>query len=183
VTFFDISSKKILFTERMVGNGGGAGTKSFWVNAMFHIFEQIDRKKYGPWKKEFGAMTGTAYNYPDADINNNSQQKTVKQDNVIQKTTNNTEENKEVKNTPVKTVKVDYTKLSTEELKTQLDKALATEDYKNAALIQQELDNRSKVDKYSSMPVEDLNKQLKVALENEEYEKAAAIQAELDKRK
>jgi protein-arginine kinase activator protein McsA len=175
-TFFDLSTKKILFAEKMIGNGGGSSPRNYWANAIFHVFEQIDKKKYGQWKKQYGLMSGTAYSYPDKDINSNNTQPKEEIKNTIVK-----EENKQVKNDKPK--KIDYTKLSSQDLKTQLDVALNTEDYKSAALIQQEIDNRAKLEKYSSMTTEDLNKQLKVALENEEYEKAAAIQAELDKRK
>jgi protein-arginine kinase activator protein McsA len=180
-TFFDLSSKKILFTEKLTGKGKGVGSKSFWVNAMFDIFEQIAKKKYGMWKKQYILMSGSAYNYPDNGVNKTNSSN----ENKSNSTNNNVEENNsQIKTQPEKlTPQIDYSTFSSQELKTQLDKALSSEDYKNAALIQQEIDKREKTEKYSSMTIEELNKQLKLALENEEYEKASALQVEIDKRK
>jgi len=52
VTFFDISTKKVLLKERMDGHAGGAGIKSFWFNSLYNIFKEIENKKYNKWREK-----------------------------------------------------------------------------------------------------------------------------------
>ena len=51
VTFIDLSSKKVLYTEKVVGKAGGFGFKNYWAGAIYQINEEIDSKLYKKWSK------------------------------------------------------------------------------------------------------------------------------------
>lgn len=53
VTFFDIASKKILFTEKMNGKAMGVGIRNYWAGAIKDILRQIDDKEYKNWKNKY----------------------------------------------------------------------------------------------------------------------------------
>lgn len=52
VTFIDMPSKKVLFTERMVGKAGGFGYKNFWAKSVYEVLEDIQKSKYKEWKNK-----------------------------------------------------------------------------------------------------------------------------------
>lgn len=52
VTFFDIASRKVLLSKKVVGKPGSGNTKSAWVAALKDIFSQIDKKEFKNWRKE-----------------------------------------------------------------------------------------------------------------------------------
>jgi len=54
VTFFDIASKKVLFTEHMTGKPGGFGLRNYWVRTIKEILDQIDDGTYKSWKNIYG---------------------------------------------------------------------------------------------------------------------------------
>jgi hypothetical protein len=41
VTFFDIATKKILFSERMTAEAGGFGFRNFWASSIYKVLKQI----------------------------------------------------------------------------------------------------------------------------------------------
>lgn len=51
VTFFDIATKKVLFTEKMIGKPGGFGLRNYWAGSIKNILNQIDDRAYKVWKK------------------------------------------------------------------------------------------------------------------------------------
>ena len=53
VTFFDIATKKVLFTEHMTGEPGGFGLRNYWARTIKEILDQIDRGTYKSWKKTY----------------------------------------------------------------------------------------------------------------------------------
>lgn len=56
VTFVDVTSKKILFTERVEGEGGMAfGFRNYWAVPIRDVIEDIKKKKYAEWKSKYGA--------------------------------------------------------------------------------------------------------------------------------
>ncbi|MCW3070636.1 MAG: hypothetical protein JWO44_526 [Bacteroidetes bacterium] len=50
VTFFDIATKKVLFTEKMSGKTIGVGMRNYWAGAIKNILKQIDGGEYKAWK-------------------------------------------------------------------------------------------------------------------------------------
>ncbi|TDE11391.1 hypothetical protein [Dyadobacter psychrotolerans] len=49
VTFIDLSSKKILLTEKVEGKAGGFGFRNYWAGAVYKINENIGSKYYKKW--------------------------------------------------------------------------------------------------------------------------------------
>jgi len=54
VTFFDIASKKLLFTEKVSGKALGVGMRNYWAGAIKDILKQIDEMHYKNWKSKHG---------------------------------------------------------------------------------------------------------------------------------
>jgi hypothetical protein len=55
ITFVDISTKKVLFTERMEGKGGMAfGFRNYWAVPIRDVVDEIKKKKYTEWKSKYG---------------------------------------------------------------------------------------------------------------------------------
>jgi hypothetical protein len=52
VTFIDMATKKVLFSERMVGKAGGFGYKNYWAKSVFEVLEDIQKSKYKEWKNK-----------------------------------------------------------------------------------------------------------------------------------
>ncbi len=52
VTFFDISSKSVLLTEKFSTVPMGIGVQNYWAGSVFKIFKQIEDKKMKEWKKK-----------------------------------------------------------------------------------------------------------------------------------
>lgn len=50
VTVFDIKTKNILITERIVGKPVGIGLRNFWAGAVKHVIKQITTDYYKIWK-------------------------------------------------------------------------------------------------------------------------------------
>lgn len=44
VTFFDIASKKVLSTERMLGKAGGFGLRNYWAKTYYNVLKQVGKK-------------------------------------------------------------------------------------------------------------------------------------------
>jgi len=53
VTFFDIATKKVLFTEHVSGKAGGIGMRNYWAGAIRNIFKEIDGGEYKTWKASY----------------------------------------------------------------------------------------------------------------------------------
>lgn len=55
VTLVNMSTKKILMTERMEGKTGMAfGFRNYWANPIRDIIDNIEKKKYKEWKSKYG---------------------------------------------------------------------------------------------------------------------------------
>lgn len=52
VTIFDIKTKKVLITEKVVGKPMGVGLRNFWAGAIKAIIKDIDKDKYSDWKSK-----------------------------------------------------------------------------------------------------------------------------------
>lgn len=53
VTFFDIASQKVIFTEKVTGEPRGIGIRNYWAGAVYEILLIIEKKHYGIWKKKY----------------------------------------------------------------------------------------------------------------------------------
>jgi hypothetical protein len=51
VTFIDLKSKKVLYTERVEGSAGGFGFRNYWAGGVYKINKAIDSKYYKLWSK------------------------------------------------------------------------------------------------------------------------------------
>lgn len=53
ITFVNMETKEVLFTERMTGPPAGAGTRNYWAGAMVKIIERIKKKEFEAWRKKY----------------------------------------------------------------------------------------------------------------------------------
>ncbi|KAA0988968.1 hypothetical protein [Dyadobacter aurulentus] len=53
VTFIDLKTKKVLYTERVEGKAGGFGFRNYWAGGVYKINQEIDSKLYKKWSKSF----------------------------------------------------------------------------------------------------------------------------------
>lgn len=53
VTLVDLSSKRMLYTEKMAGGGQGFGFRNHWAYSIYSAIKDIKSQKYGDWKKKF----------------------------------------------------------------------------------------------------------------------------------
>jgi hypothetical protein len=54
VTLVDMSSKKILMTERIEGKVGGFGFRNYVAAGIKSVIEEIEKHKYKDWKSKYG---------------------------------------------------------------------------------------------------------------------------------
>lgn len=52
VTLVDMSSKKVLLTERIEGKAGGFGFRNYWARSIFEVLKDINDHKYREWKQK-----------------------------------------------------------------------------------------------------------------------------------
>lgn len=45
VTFLNVETKEVIYTEKMVGSPGGAGQVNFWARGVYDIVNQIEKRK------------------------------------------------------------------------------------------------------------------------------------------
>ncbi|HEY9044413.1 MAG TPA: hypothetical protein VIN08_00885 [Ohtaekwangia sp.] len=53
VTFINIDTKEVLFSERVVAEPRGFGMRNFWGGAIFGALERIKKKEYSMWRKKY----------------------------------------------------------------------------------------------------------------------------------
>jgi hypothetical protein len=53
VTFVDLASKKMLYTEKMSATGAGFGFRNHWAAPIYSVIKDIKSSMYGEWKKKF----------------------------------------------------------------------------------------------------------------------------------
>jgi len=54
VTFINLSSKEVLFTERMTGAPSGFGVRNYWAGGVYNVMKQM-KSKFGTWRKKYSA--------------------------------------------------------------------------------------------------------------------------------
>lgn len=53
VTFLDLASGKVIYTERVVSKPGGFGFRNYWAGAIYKLNKSIESKYYKQWAKQF----------------------------------------------------------------------------------------------------------------------------------
>lgn len=53
VTYFDIQSREVLFSEKLIGKPRGITLRNFWAGAIFNIMTDIEKKEFNAWKKKY----------------------------------------------------------------------------------------------------------------------------------
>lgn len=51
--FFNMETKEIIFTERLIGKSSGIGFRNHWAGAVHNTLEKIDSNLYKQWKKKY----------------------------------------------------------------------------------------------------------------------------------
>jgi hypothetical protein len=52
VTFINMDSKEVLFTEHLVGKPGGAGLRNFWAGCVNNVITKMEKKEFEMWRKK-----------------------------------------------------------------------------------------------------------------------------------
>ncbi len=52
VTFFDIATRTVLLSKKVVGKPGGGNAKNVWTAALKDVFQQVEKKEFKAWRKE-----------------------------------------------------------------------------------------------------------------------------------
>lgn len=52
VTLIDMSSKKVLLTDKVKGKAGGFGFRNYWVRPIYEVLKDINDHKYREWKQK-----------------------------------------------------------------------------------------------------------------------------------
>lgn len=55
ITFIDLSSKKVLYTERMVEKAGGFGFRNYYASTIYKAMQTIKKSKLKSWRSSFGS--------------------------------------------------------------------------------------------------------------------------------
>ena len=50
VTFFKLSDRNVLFTERMSGTAGGISFRNHWARTVYEVIDQIRNTKFAEWR-------------------------------------------------------------------------------------------------------------------------------------
>ncbi|PWV50696.1 hypothetical protein [Chitinophaga sp. S165] len=58
-TLIDLSSKKVLLTERFTGKAQGFGFRNYWAYTIYKVLNSIDHGKYKEWKNKSTATAET----------------------------------------------------------------------------------------------------------------------------
>ncbi len=53
VTFIDLATRKVLYTERLVGKPGGFGFRNYWAGGIYKVNKLIESKYYKQWAGQF----------------------------------------------------------------------------------------------------------------------------------
>lgn len=55
VTFLNISTKKVIFTEKAVAKAGGFGIRNYWARPFYDIIKDIKSSLFKKWKAKHGS--------------------------------------------------------------------------------------------------------------------------------
>lgn len=51
VTFINMDTKEVLFTQRLTGKPGGFGLRNYWGRSIYSIIESVKKKEYEMWRR------------------------------------------------------------------------------------------------------------------------------------
>jgi hypothetical protein len=52
VTFVNMDSKEVIFTERLVNKPGGFGMRNFWAGCVYGVITKMQKKEFEMWRKK-----------------------------------------------------------------------------------------------------------------------------------
>jgi hypothetical protein len=52
VTFINMDSKEVIFTERLVNKPGGFGMRNFWAGCVYGVITKMQKKEFEMWRKK-----------------------------------------------------------------------------------------------------------------------------------
>lgn len=53
VTFVNMGSKELLFSERLTAEPKGFGMRNFWAGCVYGVLTKMQKKEFGNWKKKY----------------------------------------------------------------------------------------------------------------------------------
>jgi len=53
VTFFDISTKTVLLTEKMIGDAGGSEFRNYWIKSIYNVLLNINTTEFKVWESQY----------------------------------------------------------------------------------------------------------------------------------
>ncbi|MGZ3863750.1 MAG: hypothetical protein ACXVPN_01400 [Bacteroidia bacterium] len=53
VTFFDIASKQLIYSQKISKKPHGGGLRNYWAGSIFDTMKSVDEDFYSTWKKQF----------------------------------------------------------------------------------------------------------------------------------
>jgi len=53
VTFINLDTKSVIFTERMEDAPGGSGVRNYWAGAIVDMLKKIEKKDFRLWQKKY----------------------------------------------------------------------------------------------------------------------------------
>ena len=53
ITFINLETKEVLFTERLTGKPSGAGLRNYWAGAIHEVMEKTQKKEFEMWRKKY----------------------------------------------------------------------------------------------------------------------------------
>jgi hypothetical protein len=54
LTFVDMATSKVLYTERITENPGGFGIRNYWAKTIYGALHDMDKSRYKEWQREYG---------------------------------------------------------------------------------------------------------------------------------
>ena len=55
LTFVDMATSKVLYTERVSEKCGGFGLRNYWAKSIYEAIDDIHDSKYKEWQREYGS--------------------------------------------------------------------------------------------------------------------------------
>jgi hypothetical protein len=53
VTFIDMNTKDVYFSERMTGKPGGFGLRNYWLASIYNIMKAMQKHEFETWRKKY----------------------------------------------------------------------------------------------------------------------------------
>ncbi len=53
ITFVNMKTKEVFFSERVGGQPGGFGMRNFWAASIYNVLKKIEKKEFEMWRKKY----------------------------------------------------------------------------------------------------------------------------------